>query len=827
MNKILIAACMVACSTVFAVDHMDGCKKASAVSCRNSPIEFPFETTRVVIGDDVCAKFAFKEFNEIVEKSTGKKFVLKGGEKNAQAFGSKRIFIGRSAESEKLLGKDFFNGLKDEESVVLSKDENLFLVGGGQIGALYAVYDFVEDNLGYRWYFKRPDGEVIKKLDKVVFCGLNTRNRPAFRGARQQHSAFWQKDELYVLRNRGNQPRVLKKFMPNIKCRMEQQVGVHSLYTYLPPVTPYVLKEFKKGVPDAKRKVLLTYGPYGEAHPEWYTLNEKGQRIWDVRKYGEAQVCLSNPEARNQLYENMKRIYAIKGGGLYKLDSMDRHNSRYCWCDNCIALEKKYNSIGGPLWDTALDICARLKRDGINDVYIGSLAYKGPEQTEKAPDNVVFPDNFVIDEAYLNYDRSVSEVLPFKLKDGTIYNKFENLKKWSKITKHRTWWYYGGGSAINTYSRMSRELKELYEVGVQGPGACGYGGGHGFEDMLPYVWYYMLRYPHCDDKALFRELCDAKFGAAGEIVAQFIEELEAERFAAAKSCEFLGSSFIPPEKIVRWQKMFDVALEKVKGDEKTTMFVRTAREDLDIWTLRYSDRITKACPDFKIDFQSIYDRCYEASQWYWKRVKENPHSPNWVNTVARQLESYANYPNLKTKEFPKEITKTHSPDKIIRFLPPRRFHGWKQYGPNKYSAWEDKDAVANWAWMDELWDMAFTKNGTCLSFQLHSESDKKWLWNGGIDVPISKLQKGKYNLICLGKANLRPRNTFVLGNTWGSPLGLKLLDRLYDPTYDAKEWEIWVSVKVEGPKFYPEDKGPNRLWCDVVYVVDLGVPEGR
>lgn len=798
--------------------------------CLQNPgfrMEFPFETTKVVVGQDVCCDFAFSEFNEIVEKSTGRKFAAALGGASSPGEASRRIFIGRGAESEKLLGKEFFDALEDEESVVLAKGGDLFLVGGGQLGALYAVYDFVEDNLGYRWYFKRPDGEVFDKMQKVSFSGKGTRRRPAFRGPRKQHSAFWQKDELYVLRNRGNQASVVKKFIPQYKCRFDQKVGVHSLYTYLPPVNPYVLKETTKGVPAAKRKTLLEYGPYGEAHPEWYTLNEKGERIWDFRKHGEAQVCLSNPQARNQLYENMKRIYAIKGGGLYKLDSMDRHNSRYCWCTNCIALEKKYNSTGGPLWDAAIDICARLKRDGINDIYIGSLAYKGPEQTEKAPDNIVFPDNFVIDEAFLNWDRSVSEVIPYRLKDGTLYNKFENLKKWSKITTYRTWWYYGTGNAINTYSRMSRELKELYSAGVQGPGSCGYGGGQGFEDMLPYVWYYVMRYPDCDDKALFRELCDAKFGAAGSLVAQFVEELEADRFEAAKKCESLGSSFISPERIVRWQGLFDRALEKVKGDEKTTMFVRTAREDLDVWTLMYSSRIRKACPGFKLDFKEIYDRCYEASKWYWARVKANPHSPNWVNTVARQLEAYAHYPELKTQDFPAEITKRHSAEKIVRFLPPLRFKGWTQYGPNKYSAWEDKDAVAGWAWMDELWDMAFSKNGTCLSFQLHSTSDRKWLWPGGIDVPISMLKKGKYNLVRLGKANIRAKNEFVLGNTWGSPLGLKLLNSLYDPTYDAKEWEIWVSVKVEGPRFYPEDKGPNRLWCDVVYAVDLGVPEGR
>ena len=105
----------------------------------------PFEETVVVTGREMTCAFALKELNEIVKRATGKTFKAKveGEPRTAH-----RIFLGRSAEA----------------------------------GTLWAVYDFVEDNLGYRWYQLcrddlREQNEIVERRPTVVWKGEKTRKR--------------------------------------------------------------------------------------------------------------------------------------------------------------------------------------------------------------------------------------------------------------------------------------------------------------------------------------------------------------------------------------------------------------------------------------------------------------------------------------------------------------------------------------------------------------------------------------------------------------------------------------------------------------------------
>ena len=167
-------------------------------------LQLPFSGTIVVKGDDISADFAVQELNIIVSNATAKTFAVAGYENSeVRKSGVRRIFVGRSSEAERMLGTAFFDGLKDEESAVFAKENDLFLVGGGQLGCLYAVYDFVEDNLGFRHYFNRDDGFVVDKVHEVVWKGRETRKRPAFHGYRKDHHD--NADEaLFETRNRMN-----------------------------------------------------------------------------------------------------------------------------------------------------------------------------------------------------------------------------------------------------------------------------------------------------------------------------------------------------------------------------------------------------------------------------------------------------------------------------------------------------------------------------------------------------------------------------------------------------------------------------------------------
>ena len=267
-----------------------------------------FENTEVVQGGDVCAALAVEELNEIVENCAGRRFRVSQGGKSSAAH---RIFVGRSAEAEALLGKAAFDSLADEESVVARKGGDLFLHGGGDLGALWAVYDFVEDSLGYRWYFSRADGEVFDKCGTVRFCGRETRRRPAFRGFRKIYTQVTA-GKRFCLRNRDSS--AAESFIKGWKYAYTWRVPGHGFILYLPAED---LKGWGKMLPPTIK------GCFKE-HPEYFSVGRDGKRHPDM------QLCLSSPATRDALYAKILEWIAYKGQrGVFMVGSNDFHNDSY------------------------------------------------------------------------------------------------------------------------------------------------------------------------------------------------------------------------------------------------------------------------------------------------------------------------------------------------------------------------------------------------------------------------------------------------------------------------------------------------------------------
>lgn len=92
--------------------------------------------------------------------------------------------------------------------MVTRRGSDLVLVGGGRWGTIYAVYDFLENEAGYRNFGAYEGGERFVKRDTLVFSGHETRRRPAFDGFRDEHTLYGHPDKAaasrFFIRNRGN-----------------------------------------------------------------------------------------------------------------------------------------------------------------------------------------------------------------------------------------------------------------------------------------------------------------------------------------------------------------------------------------------------------------------------------------------------------------------------------------------------------------------------------------------------------------------------------------------------------------------------------------------
>jgi hypothetical protein len=752
-------------------------------------------------------KFAAEEFQKILQRTTAVNLKLVAADSPEAMAAAKRIIIGKSKLATGILGVTLVNSLRDQESLVIGVGHDIILIGGGDLGTQYAVFDFLEKEAAYRCFAPYPGGERIVKTERLIYSGKQSRNIPAFTGYRTSYGISWNLPGMgkFLYRNRNNELFKLGKNSyfadPDYHSEFYRVFGSqHGLTMFVPPH-------------DSKFSSLtgMKFEGLFDKHPEYFSLSADGTRS------DKAQLCFSNPELRKVFTERFLQVVKKKGDGVYMVGSNDHHNQKYCNCPGCLALAEKYNTNGGALWDYLVELCTLLEKD-YPHVYVTSLAYKGPKQTEKAPDGIIFPDNFICDAAFLNSDCSLKEVADLKLEDGTTFNRFENLKKWTRICKHVSYWYYGGQTPCLVSQRAQKELKELRDAGVKSVGSCGVGGGMEFGDIAMYVYYRLLLNPDADADALVTDACAFKYGAAAAMMVDYIAELERSRqetfgryphLWADDSYNKMG--FVTAEQIVRWQKDFDTMLQLVKDDPVRSRNVRIARVGVDIWSVIFQAKIRKAFPELKIDVQTSLSRglaaCTEAEQA--KMVLKNK------NSARRILNSMSIYAYLKDDAIPVELQKNPR-NKVFRYLPVQPPHFFKK----TRSLTPDKEAVAQFTMKADVSAKSLQRG---VKFEFYDALAKKWVFNGTIEK--ERIVPGQYKLYCLGTAYLPAASRFVLGGRWGSALDMNGFGRYYDPSYQQKQFEYWVSLKCEGPALDPQStEKTNSISCDQVFLIDKGMP---
>ena len=112
-------------------------------------------------------RHAAEELQRFLKEIAGAELPIR----EAGVLSERAILVGRDAEAERLVpGVDWVK-LGDEGLVVRTSGPHLLLAGGRPRGTLYAVYSFLEDDLGCRWF--APDCSRIPKRPRLVVHDLN------------------------------------------------------------------------------------------------------------------------------------------------------------------------------------------------------------------------------------------------------------------------------------------------------------------------------------------------------------------------------------------------------------------------------------------------------------------------------------------------------------------------------------------------------------------------------------------------------------------------------------------------------------------------------
>jgi len=740
-------------------------------------VENGHSSWKIVYGSGERDELAATDFQEIFEKSTGIRLPLQRSCTVRPSSSSSVFFVGAEFSDRQLA---------DEQTWVTEKGGNIVLAGGGVAGSCYAVYDFCEKYFGYRLYGKETGDEVVKKVANLVWDGVDISTKPAFAGYRISHNIPKARNEAearFFRRNRNN-----AGDKPLCKRVMGAQHGVHL---WIPA---------RAGQTWLDRQIGETWEPMFEKHPEYFTMHSDGRRIPD------GQLCFTNRGLRD-LFIRRFRAYASKmGPGIYTVGPYDSYNGRYCWCPECSKLVEKHKTNGAPLWDFIIELCDAVR--DMKGVYVLSLAYKGPEQSEVAPVGMTFPENFICDAAFLN-DRPPTMMPERKMPDGSVYNRVESLRRWRSITRHLAWWYYGGSSPMQTYRRMQLELRELRDFGVDSVGSDGTGGEMEFGDIGDYLYFQLLRNPDMDADAAAMDIFRHRYGAAAATVFAYLRELEEYALDGFKKPGFsvgcmdtYESLPVEGKDLVRWQGYFDRAVDAVKGDPLRLRNVEIARVGLDAWTVVFANRVREAVPSYPLDVPVVLARglkaCAVAEEIGMVRKDRNP--------ARRVLESMKYYSALKSEALPPELS-AYDPKDVRLYLPEDPLPCFAKDAPLR----ADPLAAAGVAMVGELRGNQGRDNG--VDVKLYDAQTKEWLKVS--PIPGSAFKDGQYVLVRCGTSRLPRRGMLVLGDRWGTSLDIRNLGRYYDPTYHHRQYEFWVSVRLDG----------RNLLCDRVYLVNMGMPD--
>ena len=457
---------------------------------------------------------------------------------------------------------------RDEEWGIRSFGRDVVLNGGGTRGCLYAVYHFLEDFCGVRWW--NDDEEDVPEAKALAFPQLKKRGRPHF---------FYR--DIY--RSRTSSPRFAAR------CRVNGNGNS--------PIPPELGGGEVFGPPDHCHTWdrHLPFSKYGKEHPEWYSMRD-GRRIGgDSFAGGDGncgQLCLTCPglpevlaariEAAVAKGEAEARAKGLRPPRLYDMSMND--NKCYCECDACRAEIGKYGMSGYQLRfeNKVAGILAQRHPDLLFSVF----AYHESEEVPRDP-SIRAASNIVVKLCNTRQNMAAG------IFDRSNRFMHDQVRKWSGFAANLFVWDYSitflpmtMGYPFPSEWHLVDKIRYYAQHGAKG---MLIEHEHPEKSDMYELKYYLerraLEDPSVEASALIDEFYTRYYGAAGVKIREAREHL----FRICRDREghlqwspnFSEFSFFRVEDADRMVALFDEAEALVAGDEKRVRRVRRSREGTD------------------------------------------------------------------------------------------------------------------------------------------------------------------------------------------------------------------------------------------------------
>lgn len=401
--------------------------------------------------------------------------------------GGVNLFVGPMAA--KMADPTFDTLDLGHEGIVLrSVGDDLILAGGHPRGTLYAVYTFLEQYGGCRWWTDKTSS-IPTNPDFAIPRGLHLRYAPPL----EYRWSFWthiNKNADFAARNKVNGPDGLRD--PKYGGRMSHG-GVHTFYRLIPPA-----KWFQE-------------------HPEWFS------EIDGKRTHDNAQLCLSNEAMRRELVKELQET--IRRNPEPPVYSVSQNDCRgYCTCAACKALAEQYGGQSGAMIWFVNQVAEAIEKEH-GDVSISTLAY---QYTRVAPINIRPRKNVIVQLCSIECSFSVpldhERNQAFKNDIAAWSKTADRLYVWDYVTNFRHHILPHPNLRVlgpNVRFLTAHNVKGIFEQGAYTT------LGAEFAELRGWVLAKLLWDPSLNDKELIREFVEGYYGKrAAPHILRYIDHME-------------------------------------------------------------------------------------------------------------------------------------------------------------------------------------------------------------------------------------------------------------------------------------------------------------
>ncbi len=385
-----------------------------------------------------------------------------------------------------IAGATGLDGFGPEELIRRCAGGRLVLAGGRPRGTLYAVYRFLSENLGVRWW--APWATDVPRRTTLEVRPFSVREKPAF----EHREPFWHCafDGDWAARNLAN----------SHAARLEEKHGgkivyegfVHTFFSLVPP------SEF-------------------DQHPEWFSL------IGGTRRRDQ-QLCTTNPEVRARIVEELKR--RLRNNPAATIASVSQ-NDWYgaCECPACKAIDDREGSYSGTMLELA-NFVADAIRDEFPNVSVDTLAY---QYTRRPPKTVRPRDNVIVRLC------SIECNFAKPLEHESNKDFAEDIRGWSRVSQRLYVWDYVTNfshyfAPHPNWFNLGPNVRFFHRHGVRGlfeQGAYNTSGGE-MGELRAWLLARLLWDPHQDDRKLIDEFLRGYYGPAAKPIRAYLELLSSK-----------------------------------------------------------------------------------------------------------------------------------------------------------------------------------------------------------------------------------------------------------------------------------------------------------